>query len=103
MPGRKSPVRPHHTTDPKLTALSARSVYAAAAEAASGQGHHEGDWIRAIKEGPTGVPPSSPFEYGGALSEMVLLGMLAIRLKDQRLEWDSRNLRKIEYREGWTL
>ena len=24
---------------------------------------------------------------------MVLLGVLAIRLKDQRLEWDSRNLR----------
>jgi predicted dehydrogenase len=77
-------------------------------------GTHEGDWIRAIKEGSNGAPPSSPFEYGGALTEMVLLGVLAIRLKDQRLEWDSRNLRftnneqanallKIPYREGWTL
>jgi hypothetical protein len=75
---------------------------------------HEGDWIRACKEGPTGVPPCSPFEYGGALTEMVLLGVLAIRMKDQRLEWDSQNLRftnndkanellRIEYREGWTL
>jgi hypothetical protein len=56
----------------------------------------------------------SLLEYGGALTEMVLLGVLAIRLKDQRLEWDSRNLRftnnaeanellKIPYREGWTL
>ena len=45
---------------------------------------------------------------------MVLLGVLAIRMKDQRLEWDSQNLRftnneeanallKIQYREGWTL
>ena len=45
---------------------------------------------------------------------MVLLGVLAIRMKDQRLEWDSKNLRftnneaanallKIQYREGWTL
>jgi hypothetical protein len=45
---------------------------------------------------------------------MVLLGVLAIRMKDQRLEWDSQNLRftnndkanellRIEYREGWTL
>ena len=78
------------------------------------KGTHEGEWIRAIKEGPTGVPPSSPFEYGGVLTEMVLLGVLAIRLKDQRLEWDSSNLRftnndqanellKIHYREGWTL
>ncbi len=53
---------------------------------------HEGDWIRACKEGPNGVPPCSPFEYGGALTEMVLLGVLAIRMKDQRLDWDSQNL-----------
>jgi hypothetical protein len=77
-------------------------------------GTHEGDWIRAIKEGPGGVPPSSPFEYGGALTEMVLLGVLAIRLKDQLLEWDSANLRftnnekanallRIPYRDGWSL
>jgi hypothetical protein len=75
---------------------------------------HEGDWIRACKEGPNGVPPCSTFEYGGALTEMVLLGVLAIRMKDQRLEWDSQNLRftnnasanellRIQYREGWTL
>jgi ATP/maltotriose-dependent transcriptional regulator MalT len=60
------------------------------------------------------VPPCSTFEYGGALTEMVLLGVLAIRMKDQRLEWDSQNLRftnnesanellRIQYREGWTL
>ena len=54
---------------------------------------HEGDWIRACKEGLNGVPPCSPFEYGGALTEMVLLGVLAIRMKDQRLDWDSQNLR----------
>jgi predicted dehydrogenase len=75
---------------------------------------HEGDWIRACKEGPGGVPPSSPFEYGGALTEMVLLGVVAIRMKDHRLEWDSENLRftnndkanellQIQYREGWSL
>ena len=75
---------------------------------------HEGDWIRACKEGPNGTPPCSTFEYGAALTEMVLLGVLAIRMKDQRLDWDSENLRftnnekanellKIQYREGWTL
>jgi hypothetical protein len=75
---------------------------------------HEGDWIRACKEGPNGVPPCSPFEYGGALTEMVLLGVLAIRMKDQRLDWDSQNLRftnneeanallRIQYRDGWSL
>jgi hypothetical protein len=77
-------------------------------------GGHEADWIRACKEGPDGVPPSSPFEYGGALTEMVLLGVLAIRMKDHRLDWDSQNLRftnnekandllRIQYRDGWAL
>jgi predicted dehydrogenase len=77
-------------------------------------GGHEADWIRACKEGASAMPPTSPFEYGAALTEMVLLGMLAIRLKDQRLEWDSPNLRftnndkanellHIAYRQGWSL
>ncbi len=75
---------------------------------------HEGDWIRACKEGPSGTPPCSPFEYGAALTEMVLLGVLAIRVKDQRLQWDGPTMRfanndaanallRSTYREGWTL
>jgi len=77
-------------------------------------GTHEDDWIRACKEGPGGRPPCSPFEYGAALTEMVLLGVVAIRMKDQRLEWDAANLRftnnekanellQITYRSGWSL
>ena len=72
---------------------------------------HEGDWIRACKDGK---PASSSFDYGGPLTEMALLGMIAIRLKDQRLKWDSENLKFTnneqanrllhkEYRNGWTL
>ncbi|MBI9070263.1 MAG: Gfo/Idh/MocA family oxidoreductase [Melioribacteraceae bacterium] len=53
---------------------------------------HEGDWIRACKEGKDGVPASSNFNYGGALTEMVLLGMAAIRSKDEILKWDSDKL-----------
>lgn len=75
---------------------------------------HEGDWIRACKEGKDGRPASASFEYGGPLTEMVLLGVAAIRAKDQRLEWDSETLEfknnaeaskllHIDYREGWTL
>jgi predicted dehydrogenase len=75
---------------------------------------HEGDWLRACKEGINGRPASSTFEYGGALTEMVLLGMVAIRMKDQRLVWDAENLKftnnakanellHIQYREGWKL
>ena len=72
---------------------------------------HEGDWIRACKDGK---PASSSFDYGGPLTEMALLGMIAIRLKDQRLKWDSKNLKFTnneeanrllhkEYRKGWSL
>ncbi len=75
---------------------------------------HEGDWLRACKEGTGGTPASSNFEYAGPLTEMVLLGMIAIRVKDQRLEWDAVNLRfknnqkandllHIPYRPGWKL
>ena len=75
---------------------------------------HEGDWLRACKEGADGKSASSNFEYGGALTEMVLLGMIAIRVKNQRLEWDAKNMKftnnekanemlHIDYREGWEL
>jgi predicted dehydrogenase len=78
------------------------------------KGGHEGDWIRACKEGKDGTPASSSFAYGGPLTEMVLLGVAAIRAKDRRLEWNAENLRftnddaanelvHIKYREGWTL
>lgn len=72
---------------------------------------HEQDWIRACK---TGEPASSSFEYGGALTEMVLLGVLAMRVKDRRLEWDGAAMRfkndedanalvSPVYRKGWVL
>jgi hypothetical protein len=76
-----------------------------------GSGGHEQDWVRACKDGN---PASSSFEYGGPLTEMVLLGVLAMRLKNIPLEWDSENLKvtncdeaakyvKPEFHQGWTL
>jgi predicted dehydrogenase len=76
-----------------------------------GQSGHEQDWIRACKEGK---PASSSFEYGGPLTEMVLLGVLAMRFKDMPLEWDAANLKVTNlpeadklihppFRDGWTL
>ncbi|MBL7189867.1 MAG: Gfo/Idh/MocA family oxidoreductase [Phycisphaerae bacterium] len=75
------------------------------------RGNHEGDWLRACKDGK---PASSSFEYGGSLTEMVLLGMVAIRAKDQNLVWDAKNVKfknndaanellHIQYRDGWHL
>ncbi len=75
---------------------------------------HIGDWIRACKEGSDGRPASSNFDYGGPLTEMVLLGVIAIRMKDQHLQYDAKQARfsnnetanqmlHTEYREGWSL
>ncbi len=72
---------------------------------------HEHDWLIACKGGR---PCCSPFEYGGALTEMALLGMIAIRQPNQLLKWDTKALKftnnekanellHIEYREGWKL
>ncbi len=72
---------------------------------------HERDWIRACKGGP---PASSNFEYSGPLSEMVLMGNLAVRFPGKRLLWDGAAMEvtndedanayvRREYREGWRL
>lgn len=76
-----------------------------------GQSGHEQDWIRACKDGK---PASSSFEYGGPLTEMVLLGVLAMWFKDTPLEWDPVNLKVTNlpeadklihppFRDGWAL
>lgn len=56
-------------------------------------GGHEADWLRACKEGATGKPASSEFSYGAALTEMVLLGVVAIRCPDELLRWDAQAMR----------
>lgn len=74
-------------------------------------GGHEGDWIRACKDGK---PASSNFGYGGALTEFVLLGVAAARVPGETLNWDGEKLRFTNndkaneflhppYRKGWTL
>jgi len=78
------------------------------------KGGHEGDWVRACKEGKDGKPASSNFSYGGPLTEMVLLGVIAMRVPGKKLLWDSKNLKFTNspeatafvhpaYRKGWTL
>jgi len=74
---------------------------------------HYTDFLRACKEG--GVPPCSHFDYGGPLSEIVLLGCLAERAGvGKHVEWDAEkcevtNLPELnrlvrrEYRKGWEL
>ncbi|HYQ56878.1 MAG TPA: Gfo/Idh/MocA family oxidoreductase [Draconibacterium sp.] len=60
------------------------------------EGGHEQDWIRACKESKDArVEASSNFDYAGPLNEMVLLGILAVRLQSlqRKLQWDGPNIR----------
>ena len=59
-------------------------------------GPHEQDWIRACKESPENrTEGTSHFGYSGPFNEMVLLGVLAIRLQNLNkiLKWDAENMR----------
>ncbi len=69
-------------------------------------GPHEQDWIRACKESPENrVEASSHFAYAGPFNEMVLLGVLAIRLKglDKILKWDGSNMKFTNIGPGDTM
>jgi predicted dehydrogenase len=54
-----------------------------------GEDGHEKDWLRACK---TGHPASSSFDYAGPLTEMVLMGNLAVRFPDKQLLWNGEKM-----------
>jgi len=57
---------------------------------------HIKDWIRACKESPENrTETSSYFGYSGPLNEMVVMGVVAVRLQDLKREllWDGENMR----------
>jgi predicted dehydrogenase len=59
-------------------------------------GFHEQDWIRACKESPENrIEGSANFAYSGPFNEMVLLGVLAIRLQslNRKLLWNGEEMK----------
>jgi len=74
-----------------------------------GKGHHR-DWLDACKGGPQS---SANFEYGAALTEVGLLGLVAMRV-GKKTYWDAKAMKvtnapeadkflKEEYRKGWEM
>lgn len=72
---------------------------------------HRADWLEACKGG---VPASSNFDYGGPLTEMVLMGVIAARVPNKKLIWNDQEMKftnseeanaliKPDYHNGWTL
>jgi predicted dehydrogenase len=69
------------------------------------------EWLAAI--GGEGRPMSN-FDYGGMLTEFILLGNIGIRARGKKLEWDGPNMKfpnapeaeqwlKREYRKPWAI
>lgn len=59
-------------------------------------GPHEQDWIRACKESPENRrQPASHFGMAGPFNEMVVMGVLAVRLQSlhRELDWDGEQMR----------
>ncbi len=75
------------------------------------KGHHQ-DWLEGIRNGRKA---GSDFaDFGGPLTEVALLGAVAIRFAGQELKWDAKAMKVTnveaankwvspEYRSGWTL
>ena len=53
------------------------------------RGHHN-DWLNAIKNGKQA---GSNFDYGGPLTELARLGIIAMQLLGRKLEWNGENMR----------
>jgi predicted dehydrogenase len=75
-----------------------------------GEGHEQ-NWIRACKGGK---PAGSNFDYSGPMTESVVMGNLAIRYPNRKLEWDGEKMEVTNfpeanqlinppYRQGWSL
>jgi hypothetical protein len=74
-------------------------------------GQHHREWIRACKGGAAAM--SNFVDYSGQLTEIVLLGNVAMRV-GKRITWDAAKLRCVDcaaadqyirrqYRKGWTI
>lgn len=67
---------------------------------------HEKDWIRACKESPDSrVETASPFSEAGPFNEMVVMGVLAVRLQglNKELEWDGENMTFTNIKDSETI
>jgi hypothetical protein len=75
-----------------------------------GFGDHVLSWLKACREG---TPTASNFDFAAAVTEVALLGSIALR-HGKKLHWDSKNMRfpnepeadkylRVELRKGWNV
>jgi hypothetical protein len=92
-----------------LGAVAANNVQPPAPTLSRSPGHHR-EWLDACKGGK---PAGSNFEYGARLTEIVLLGVLALRT-GRAIQWEADSMKakglagadaiiKESYRKGWEI
>jgi predicted dehydrogenase len=95
---------------PRLLPLSLHREYKRPAKTLPRSAGHHTDWVRACKGGPAAC---SNFEYGARITELVLLGNVALR-SGKVVQWDGPNMKstnspeanallKEQYRQGWEI
>jgi len=99
-----------HSESPRIIPESAMQAYKCPLKTIKRVPGHHRDWLNACKGGE---PASSNFDYGGPLTEMVLLGNVAQRT-GEKIEWDGKYMRVTNIpeanqyvqsynRQGWDL
>ena len=101
----------HGAGSPRIIPESKMKAYKPPSQTLPRVKNHHQDWLEAVKRGGRA---GSHFDYGGPLTEVALLGAIAIRRLGQKLEWDAANARFTNcdeanayvhppYRDGWSL
>jgi hypothetical protein len=109
--GEKGTILVSDAASPRLIPEEKMKAYQRPAPSIPRSKGHKIEWLEAIKGGP--AAGSDFADYGGPLTEVVLLGNVAIRA-GKKIEWDPVNLKaknapdvdqyvKREYRKGWEL
>jgi hypothetical protein len=100
-----------HSESPRLIPESFMREYKRPPKTLPRVGEHHKEWIIACKKG---TPTGSNFEYAGLLTQVGLLGNVALRFLDKKLLWDPENMKitnvpeannclHYEYRKGWSI
>jgi predicted dehydrogenase len=101
----------HGASQPRLIPQAKMDAYKQPPKTLRRAKEHHRDWLDAIR---AGTKAGSDFSYGGPLTELAMLGIIAIKVANTKLEWDGakgqfRNSQqanqylKPTYRKGWEL
>jgi hypothetical protein len=101
----------HGAGNVRLIPQAAMEAYKKPRETLPRVRNHQWDWLDAIRHGRKA---GSDFSYGGPLTEIALLGIVAIKMAGTKLGWDAKAMRfpnckeaeaflNPSYRTGWTL